>query len=114
MPEQAKWAIEFYEDARGDVPARDFLRSLPSGEHAAALRVFRLLREFGTALGMPHARPISGLWELRAGPGRFFYFAHTGRRFIILHGYRKQTQKAPAREIETAKRRLQDFQEREA
>ncbi|MHB0876283.1 MAG: type II toxin-antitoxin system RelE/ParE family toxin [Anaerolineae bacterium] len=35
--------------------------------------------------------------------------AHAGRRFIVLHGYRKRSQKAPRREIETARRRLQDF-----
>lgn len=63
---------------------------------------------------MPHARPIAGIWELRPGPNRFFYVAHTGRRFVILHGYRKQSQAAPVREIETAKRRWADFLDRES
>jgi phage-related protein len=75
--------------------------------------VLDLLQEFGPLLGMPHARPVGDLWELRAGPGRLFYFAYMGRRFIILHGYRKQGPKAPKREIETAMRRWADFLERE-
>jgi phage-related protein len=115
MPEQLRpaWRIEFYTDMRGRSPALDFLRSLPKREQAELLRVIDLLQEFGVQLGMPHARPIAGLWELRGGAGRLFYVAHTGRRFIILHGYRKQSQKAPQQEIETAQRRWADFLERE-
>jgi len=41
------------------------------------------------------------------------YFACIGRRFVILHGFRKQTRKTPAREIETAERRMADFLERQ-
>jgi phage-related protein len=115
MSEQSQpaWQIEFYTDARGYSPALDFLQSLPKREQAELLRVIDLLQEFGVQLGMPHARPIAGLWELRGGAGRLFYVAHTGRRFIILHGYRKQSQAAPRREIETAQRRWTDFLERE-
>ena len=62
---------------------------------------------------MPHARPIAGLWELRPGPNRFFYVAVRGRHFVILHGYRKRSQAAPQREIETAQRRWADLLERD-
>jgi phage-related protein len=58
-------------------------------------------------------RSVEGLWELRAGAGRIFYVAYTGRRFILLHAYYKKSQKAPPQEIETAQRRLADFLERE-
>ena len=77
-----------------------------------AVRQLDLLVEYGLSLGMPHVRPIADMWELRAGPNRFFYVAHTGRRLIILHGYRKQSQKAPRQEIDVARRRLQDFLDR--
>jgi len=53
------------------------------------------------------------IWQQRGGSGRLFYFAHTGRRCIILHGYVKKGQKAPAEEIATALRRWQDFLSRE-
>lgn len=107
------WAVEFYVDGRGRSPAYDFLKSLPKQEQAEALRTLELLQEYGVALGLPHARPIAGMWELRPGPNRFFYVAHTGRRFIVLHGYRKKSQSAPQREIETARRRWADFLEQE-
>jgi phage-related protein len=89
------------------------VQSLPKKDQAELLRAIDLLQEFGLQLGMPHARPIAGLWELRGGAGRLFYVAHTGRRFIILHGYRKQSQVTPRREIETAQRRWADLLERE-
>jgi phage-related protein len=108
-----EWAIGFYKDARGNTPAREFLSAPPDNEQAVVLRVFALLRSSGPALGMPHVRPIGGLWEVRAGANRFFYFAFTGRRFIVVHGYRKKGQKAPKQEIQTAQRRMSDFLERQ-
>lgn len=103
------WTIEFYIDARGRSPVYDFITSLSLSEQAAVYRDFDLLAEFGVRLGMPHARRVDDLWELRSGPARVFYVSHTWRRFILLHGYYKKGQKAPRREIDTAKRRLADF-----
>jgi len=72
--------------------------------------MFRLLREFGIALGMPHARHIGGkLWELRSGAIRLFYFVFTDRRLVILHGYRKRSGKAPKQEIEIAIQRMEEL-----
>ncbi len=107
-----RWPVEFYVDARGRVPAYEFVESLPPGEHAAALRVIDLLARYGQQLRMPHAEHITGaLWELRVGANRLFYFMHMADRFVILHGYRKKTPKAPRREIETAMRRMAELLE---
>ena len=77
------------------------------------IAVLDLLHEFGLALKLPHARPVTkGLWELRAGAGRLFYLAYTGRCFVILHGYRKKSQQIPRREIEMALRHWADYLER--
>ena len=63
---------------------------------------------------MPHARPIEGkLWELRPGGNRLFYFLFTGRRFVVVHGFKKQTMRTPDREIEIAKRRMLELLEDE-
>jgi phage-related protein len=110
----ATWRVEFYQDARDGVPVLEFINELQKQEQAAVLRTIDLLQEFGPMLGMPHVRQVDkGMWELRAGAGRVFYFAATGRRFILLHGYRKRGQKAPQREIDTAWRRWADWMERE-
>lgn len=115
MPPQnaPAWSVEFYTDDRDRAPVREFIRSLPKEDRAEVAQVLELLRSYGITLGMPHARPIAGMWELRAGANRVFYVAVTGRRFILLHGYRKRSQAAPQREIETARRRWADFLEQE-
>ena len=114
MADHPGWTVEFYRDARGRSPAREFLPQLPKPERADMLRAIDLLQEFGLALRLPHARPVErGLWELRAGAGRLFYVAHAARRFIVLHGYRKKGRKAPRNEIELALKRWSDFLERE-
>ena len=108
------WQVEFYADPRGKSPVVDFINGLPVQDRVRVRNALRLLREFGILLRLPHARPISGqpkLWELLAGGVRLFYFAHAGRRFIVLHGFRKKSAKTPAREIATAVRRMSRFLE---
>jgi phage-related protein len=61
---------------------------------------------------LPHARHIKGrLWELRPGDNRLFCFLQLEQKFVILHGYRKQSMKAPDKEIATALRRMQELLE---
>ena len=104
------WNIVFYVDHRGKCPPREFIEELPVMDQAKIRNVLRLLQEFGSNLSMPHAKQIKGkLWELRPGGVRLFYFAYIERQFVILHGYRKQSQKAPYCEIEIAMRRMQEL-----
>lgn len=104
------WNIVFFVDHRGKCPPREFIEELPVMEQAKIRNVLRLLQEFGSNLRMPHAKQIKGkLWELRPGGVRLFYFAYIEQQFVILHGYRKQSQKAPDREIEIAMRRMQEL-----
>ncbi len=88
----------------------EFIEELPMMEQAKIRNALRLLQEFGTNLSMPHAKPIQGkLWELRPGGIRLFYFAYIEQQFVILHGYRKQSQKAPGGEITIAMRRIHEL-----
>ena len=104
------WNIVFYTDHREKCPPLEFIEELPVMEQAKIRNALRLLQEFGTNLMMPHAKRIKGkLWELRPGGIRLFYFAYIEQQFVILHGYRKQSQKAPGREIEIAMRRMQEL-----
>jgi phage-related protein len=106
------WKILFYEDHRGKSPVLDFVNSLNAKDRAKVNNAFRLLEEFGVKLNMPHARHIQGkLWELRPGANRLFYFIYIDDQIILLHGYRKRSQKAPAREIATALRYMQKIME---
>lgn len=44
------------------------------------------------------------IWELRPGNNRVFYFFVQKDTFVLLHQFRKKSQKTPRREIEKAKR----------
>lgn len=102
--------IVFYTDHRGRCPVLDFINALPVMEQVKIRNVLRLLKEFGTHIGMPHAKHIQGkLWELRPGGIRLFYFTFIEEQFVILHGYRKQSQKAPEKEIKIALRRMEEL-----
>ena len=106
------WQIHFYEDHRGNSPVLDFINSLSSKDKAKVNNTLRLLEEFGTNLGMPHARRIEGrLWELRPGDNRLFYCLYMKQKFVILHGFRKQSMKTPEKEIAIALRRMKEILE---
>ena len=91
---------------------------MPVTDRAAVLRNLKLLQEFGLNIGAPLVRQVKGrrkLWEMRvratSGAIRIFYFAHTGQRFVILHGFVKKRQKTPRRELNIAERRMLDVLE---
>jgi phage-related protein len=110
--EQGEWRIEFYRTQRGESPVMTYLNELPADDRAKAVKFMHLLLEFGTGLGMPHARPLTGhkpLWELRPMPHRILYFAHTGRVFVMLHAFVKKRGKTPSREIQVAEQRMEEF-----
>ena len=107
------WQILFYEDHRSKSPVLEFINKLSAKDRAKISNDFRLLEEFGPNLGMPHARHIDGkLWELRPGDNRLFYFLYLDGKFVILHGFRKQTMKTPEKEIATALRRMNELLEK--
>ncbi len=112
------WTVEFYRDPDGHEPVKSFFNSLPRSARAKVVRTLALLKEYGVLLKEPYTRQVKGkIRELRIkdsqGNVRVFYFTHTGKRFILLHGFVKKTEKTPVREIETAERRMNDFLERQ-
>lgn len=133
------WKIEFYEDADGRQPAREFLDKLDVAKRSsmiAALEVVLAERgldvcasEFGKPLG-------EGLFEFRVRhdenvlrnrkapasegpkPGqpevllRMFCHAHGARIILLLGGYDKgedPSKRRQTKEIERAKKRLRSF-----
>lgn len=69
--------------------------------------------EFGWPIGTPLCRAISGhrgLREIRSDlPGGRIarvFFCVSGSSMVLLHGFLKKTQATPAREIETAAKRM--------
>ncbi|MEK7154714.1 MAG: type II toxin-antitoxin system RelE/ParE family toxin [Patescibacteria group bacterium] len=104
-----KWEIEFFESARGEKIVESFLSSLEHPTRAKLARLMDLLQKYGPSLGMPHSKMItSGLCELRVRGKieiRIFY-TFKGKFVYFLHAFKKQSQKTPDKEIETANQRL--------
>ena len=102
------WGIEYYSRT-----VEQAVLHLPPGLLARYLRLTDLMREFGPNLGMPHTRAMGeGLFELRVkgqeGIARAFYCTVVQRRIVMLHAFIKKSQQTPKRELDVAKRRLQE------
>ena len=95
----------------------EFLDSLPEKHQSKAFREIELLAECGTALKEPHVERIEeDIWELRikfsSDISRIFYIVWRKDTLVLLHGFVKKTQKTPPREIETARKRAEDYKRR--
>jgi phage-related protein len=99
-------------------PVEEWLASLNPQARVAVLQAIRLLERLGTDLAAPHSRFVrDGLWELRARVGnniyRVIYFHWKGRTFGLLHGFTKKTEKTSEADVETARRRREEWLARE-
>jgi phage-related protein len=95
----------------------EFLDRLDEKTRARFRWSMDMLRIRNIQARQPLARHLDGpLWELREESNtniyRIIYFIFTGRRIIFLHGFSKKTQKTPAKEINIALRRYDDFIDR--
>ena len=114
--------VEFYADVHGDEPVKNFIMSLQERKNKdksarilseKILTYIRVLQEYGTRAGLPYVKHIEGnIWELRPQPERILFFSYIGDTFVLLHHFRKKTQKTPKKEIDCAKRRAKDYIER--
>src|SRR5262249_13814016 len=107
---EPEWTLELYGDTTGHTPVADFLDSLDEKARARFRWSMEQLRVRNVRAREPLVRHLEGdLWELREESRtniyRILYVFHTGRRIVFLHGFQKKTQRTPARELETGRRR---------
>jgi phage-related protein len=101
--------VRFYRTASGRVPVAEFLAGLPSGRAEDVYAALLDLNQNGLEGASVVARHIDGkLWELKFAMDRIFYVVIRGPEMVLLHAYKKQGQKAPKTEIETATRRMRE------
>ena len=109
-----------YRDKNGKSPILDYLRELlQKSDKDSRIKANKILdyidylEQHGTQAREPYAKHLDGdIWELRPIRDRVLYAAWDGDSFILLHLFKKDTQKTPRREIEQAKRNLSDYKER--
>ena len=114
-----KYKIEFYQNVSGYSPVWEFLESLRTKsvsnkdariQYKQATLHIQLLEDNGTHLPENIAKHIENdIWELRPGNNRIFYFYHKDNTYVLLHSFRKKTQKTPKREIILAKAERDDY-----
>lgn len=105
------WAIKLYPPGSDNSPIADFLDTLPLPALAKIRHAIRLLQEFGPQLRQPYSKKLTGhskLFELRTAgsPAVRLLYTAINKKFIILHGFVKKTNKTPAKEIKTALGRI--------
>ena len=111
--------VEFYETQDGKSQIWEFLEDLRIKaatskdariQHKQASLYIELLQQNGTRLNENITKHLEdGIWELRPGNNRIFYFFFQENTFVLLHQFRKKSQKTPKREIEKAKRERDDY-----
>ena len=115
------YSIIFYKDRRGKEPTLEYINELAQRTDKNSRIKLRkvqeyigVLRAYGTQAGEPYLKHLDGdIWELRPIRDRVLFAAWDDDGFILLHHFMKKTQKTPPREIEQAKRELEDFKERD-
>ncbi|SRR5258706_11819513 len=106
------WKVIFFESARREKPVEEFFYKQQLQAQSKMLHLFELLQAYGSQLGMPHAKQLeTGLYELRArGKEEIrILYGFKQQTIYLLHAFKKQTQKTPSKEIETAKKRLTEI-----
>ena len=113
------YEIEFYETEDGKCPIWDFLEALrlkaPTNkdariQHKQASLYIELLQQNGTHMNAEITKHLDdGIWELRPGNNRVFYLFYQNDTYVLLHQFRKKSQKTPKREIEKAKAERNDY-----
>jgi phage-related protein len=112
-----EWRAVFYRDINGEEPVKVFILQQPDGAVAEILHVFDLLYRFDLSLGLPYVEKVRDkIWALRIKHSsdyyRILYFAYSGKKFILLHGVKKKTDKLRNNDIEIAIKRMIDHERR--
>jgi phage-related protein len=113
-----EFTVEFYETTAGRRPVEEFLLKLKASDpndFAAVVAGLEKLRH-----RQYHREPLSkplgdGLFELRhVGKlnTRVLWFFRKGRRIIAVYGIRNKALAIPIRDLDTARARMRDWEER--
>lgn len=113
------YTIEFYSNADDVSELWNYLDDLQKKaatnknariQHKQITQYIQLLEDHGTRLGDNITKHLEeDIWELRPGNNRVLFFYHKDNTYILLHLFRKRTQKTPRREIEKAKAERDDW-----
>jgi len=105
------YKAEYCENKRTrEIPVQEYIDALDQKYQKRIFSYINKLVEESGRLPFPLAEHIKDkIWQLRPEPYRLFYFIFTGKRIILLHIFRKKTNKTPRRELRKALNNYDDF-----
>lgn len=99
--------VIYFKQASGKEPVKEYIDKLPNILSAQVLTALKDIKENGTVMSLITCRQIEGkLWEIKLDAQRIFYVLIDGPTMVLLHAYKKQSQKAPKKELSVAKKRM--------
>lgn len=116
------YKIIFYRDKNGTSEVEEYIKELSAKRNTSkdfkikftkVVSYIDLLSRNGFELNAPYIKHIDAeIWELRPLRDRILFAYWDKNKFILLNHFMKKTQKTPEREIEKAKRLLQEYKRR--
>lgn len=106
------WKIRDLQTPRGENLIESFIVKQEQPTKAKITRMILILKQYGPNLGMPYSKKIDkDLWELRISGKEAIRVFYTVRKneIILLHIFKKKTEKIPQKELKLAKQRLGRF-----
>ena len=109
----AEYSITFFKTQQGEIPARDFVLSLPERVRFKFEAYLQLLSEYGPRIKRQYGAYLRDkIYELRPNFGhlspRILYF-YKGKEIVLTHGFLKKTDAVPNTEIEKAIRIMNSY-----
>lgn len=103
------WNIFLFETGRGEKPVKKFVKSCSPEAIAKISQTIKLLEQYGSYLNMPHSKKLSReIYELRiCGKEEIrILYCFKKKDIYLLHGFKKQSQKTPAKDLKVAFSRM--------
>lgn len=112
--------IFFYKDKSGNEPVLEYMYELADRKDKdSRIKLNKIndyiqaLSVYGTQLSENYVKHLDGdIWELRPIRNRILFVGWHNGSFVLLHHFMKKSQKTPRKEIDKAKRELNDLIER--
>ena len=111
--------IEFYTNRNGQSEILNFFEALRTKsktskdariQYNQIVFYIDLLAKNGSNLPIKITKHLEeDIWELRPGYNRVFYFYYDNKQYVLLHHFRKKSQKTPAKELLRAKAERDDY-----
>lgn len=109
--------VEIYETENGKSEVKEYIKELQKKNNKdkkikfqKIIAYIRMLKEQGLSLGEPYIKHLDEeIWELRPLRNRILFASCMDNKFVLLTIFMKQTQKTPKKEIEKARRYLEDY-----